>query len=279
MKPQFYDTDEWKALYRTICEEPTADLPRLVAADWLDEHDEPEFAEFIRVQCELDRHGVENGTYKPCNEVLLDGTSVVALIERESVIWRRQYVRTLLKVGLRQYMEPRLTAYGREILTHPRRSNYSTLTSSLQLNLVVRRGFISEVYFSQEGLMDQYCVSCGGIGLVSYLSPKTDEVEVTACFRCKASGQNKSLLMKLIEQCPITKVVPTDVPVTQEVPGGNWFVSNEHLSQEYFSVLDLQQIEMSDGTLVKWGVTEGRVRREISRVLLESARDNLEVLV
>jgi uncharacterized protein (TIGR02996 family) len=36
---------------------PADDLPRLVFADWLDEHGDPDRAEFIRVQCELAKHG------------------------------------------------------------------------------------------------------------------------------------------------------------------------------------------------------------------------------
>jgi uncharacterized protein (TIGR02996 family) len=36
-----------------ILESPDDDAPRLVYADWLDEHGQPERAEFIRVQCEL----------------------------------------------------------------------------------------------------------------------------------------------------------------------------------------------------------------------------------
>lgn len=42
-------------LLRTIIEFPDDDTPRLVFADWLDEHGDPERAEFIRVQCELAR--------------------------------------------------------------------------------------------------------------------------------------------------------------------------------------------------------------------------------
>ena len=38
-----------------ILEAPDDDAPRLVYADWLDEHGQPERAEFIRVQCELAR--------------------------------------------------------------------------------------------------------------------------------------------------------------------------------------------------------------------------------
>ena len=41
---------EREALTRAICEAPDEDTPRLVFADWLDEHGEPDRAEFIRVQ-------------------------------------------------------------------------------------------------------------------------------------------------------------------------------------------------------------------------------------
>ncbi len=39
------------ALLRSILENPADDAPRLVYADWLDDHGEPVRAEFIRVQC------------------------------------------------------------------------------------------------------------------------------------------------------------------------------------------------------------------------------------
>lgn len=44
------------AFIRAIIARPDDDLPRLIYADWLDENQEPERAEFIRVQCELVRH-------------------------------------------------------------------------------------------------------------------------------------------------------------------------------------------------------------------------------
>jgi uncharacterized protein (TIGR02996 family) len=44
-----------EVLLRAVCENPDDDLPRLVFADWLEEHGEPDRAEFIRVQCELAR--------------------------------------------------------------------------------------------------------------------------------------------------------------------------------------------------------------------------------
>ena len=43
------------ALLAAIRAAPDDDAPRLVYADWLDEHGQPERAEFIRLQCELAR--------------------------------------------------------------------------------------------------------------------------------------------------------------------------------------------------------------------------------
>jgi uncharacterized protein (TIGR02996 family) len=41
---------EAAALFRNVCDNPDEDAPRLVYADWLDEHGDPDRAEFIRVQ-------------------------------------------------------------------------------------------------------------------------------------------------------------------------------------------------------------------------------------
>jgi uncharacterized protein (TIGR02996 family) len=47
--------DERKAFLAAITASPDDDTPRLVFADWLQEHGEDERAEFIRVQCEIAR--------------------------------------------------------------------------------------------------------------------------------------------------------------------------------------------------------------------------------
>ena len=44
---------------RTIWERPDDDAPRLVYADWLEEHDDPERAEFIRLQCRLENQAAD----------------------------------------------------------------------------------------------------------------------------------------------------------------------------------------------------------------------------
>src|SRR5690348_891572 len=52
------------ALLRDICENPDDDTPRLVLADWLEEHGQPERAELIRVQCESARLSPEHSRQK-----------------------------------------------------------------------------------------------------------------------------------------------------------------------------------------------------------------------
>src|SRR5579884_1935214 len=47
-------TDEDWAFLAAINAAPRDDAPRLIYADWLDEHGDPERAEFIRIQFELE---------------------------------------------------------------------------------------------------------------------------------------------------------------------------------------------------------------------------------
>lgn len=50
-----YTHPDWQHLLTAVASAPDDDLPRLVAADWLDEHGEAERAEFIRIQVERER--------------------------------------------------------------------------------------------------------------------------------------------------------------------------------------------------------------------------------
>src|SRR5439155_14102573 len=56
---------EWTALMRAVCAAPEDDTPRLVAADWLEEHGDPKRASFVRVQvrlAQLDASGLGQST-------------------------------------------------------------------------------------------------------------------------------------------------------------------------------------------------------------------------
>jgi uncharacterized protein (TIGR02996 family) len=53
---------EREAFVRQVCERPEDDTPRLVFADWLTEHGEGDYGEFIRVQVEIARWPCECDT-------------------------------------------------------------------------------------------------------------------------------------------------------------------------------------------------------------------------
>jgi uncharacterized protein (TIGR02996 family) len=64
------------AFVRAIVAQPDDDTPRLVFADWLDEHDDPARAEFIRLQCEIARM------------TLTEGARLIAAAAREKELWK-----------------------------------------------------------------------------------------------------------------------------------------------------------------------------------------------
>lgn len=66
-----------KALLAAIWEHPHEDTPRLMYADWLDEHNQAPRAEFIRAQCERARL-----------DPWADAARVEELLKREAVLWK-----------------------------------------------------------------------------------------------------------------------------------------------------------------------------------------------
>jgi uncharacterized protein (TIGR02996 family) len=79
------------AFLAKIVAEPDQDLPRLQYADWLDEHGQPERAEFIRVQVELARIEASPAflkladTLRPTLGRVTDGVIALGIEQREDV--------------------------------------------------------------------------------------------------------------------------------------------------------------------------------------------------
>lgn len=61
------DTDQ-RALLNTILANPDDDAPRLIYADWLDENEQAEHAEFIRLQIELSLMNPKECNQGTCNQ-------------------------------------------------------------------------------------------------------------------------------------------------------------------------------------------------------------------
>src|SRR5262245_1762516 len=76
------------ALIRSILSNPADDAPRLVYADWLEEHGRGEDAEFIRVQVELAHLGFDGGFHTDERGRLRHSPPHVAtLTERQMELW------------------------------------------------------------------------------------------------------------------------------------------------------------------------------------------------
>lgn len=126
---------ERQARLRDIAENPREDLPRLAFADWLQDHGEDQYAEFIRVQCELanTKSCVSHSTwiscvYKPeCDYCRLKQRSQSLLgfgpggsIPLEKVNWHKwagSARETVPRTGLHGYV---LTMFHRGLISHVR---------------------------------------------------------------------------------------------------------------------------------------------------------------
>ena len=105
-----------EALFRAILDEPEDDAPRLVYADWLEEHGDGARAEFIRVQCELAVLPPEPAQRPSCR---LRGAA--AFRWAGSHINRCKWCQWEMKVGprhdaLRRHERELLEAHGKEWL-------------------------------------------------------------------------------------------------------------------------------------------------------------------
>src|SRR3954452_928314 len=69
------------AFLAAIAAAPDDDLPRLIFADWLDEHGDPDRAEFIRTQIEAARLGRDDPQRAPLEQ------RAKALLDRHRKTW------------------------------------------------------------------------------------------------------------------------------------------------------------------------------------------------
>jgi uncharacterized protein (TIGR02996 family) len=76
-----------EALVAAILADPTADAPRLVLADWLEEHGDPDRAAFVRLQCAAARLGHRHPGWRPLRD------RAWALEREHGPAWRKPLTR------------------------------------------------------------------------------------------------------------------------------------------------------------------------------------------
>lgn len=119
------DHPEYRGLLWDVIDSPADDLPRLILADWLDDHGEPGRAEFIRAQCEIaafrktelcvyDTRPRYKQRSTPCITYKQGGNcqcKADALAKRESSLWDVCYLQLAAEVN-HWLRKPRSTWYG-----------------------------------------------------------------------------------------------------------------------------------------------------------------------
>src|SRR5262249_54258369 len=105
---------EETALLACIREAPEDDAPRLVLADWLEDHGRPEHAELIRVQCQLARLPEDDpgrtGLARRERELLEGSAGWLGPVPAQARDWRLE--RGLLQVRVGAWDDPELDPAG-----------------------------------------------------------------------------------------------------------------------------------------------------------------------
>lgn len=215
---------DYDALYAAILDRPEDDTPRLVLADWCDDHGDPERAEFIRVQMELARGDELHWRMNPLRFRTAD------ILDKHAVTWAAP----LDVCGFEEY--------GEVVIRH-----HPHLPHGRRPTAKFRRGFVSEVRLSLAAFMGEGC-DC------------SDAIGGWGCPTCQNTGRVPGLALKaeLFAAHPITRVVLTDrEPHPSNLLGGvpAWHRDNgdghtANLPAELFNAL-VGQTEML-GRLVKY---------------------------
>jgi uncharacterized protein (TIGR02996 family) len=195
-------------LLAAICERPEDDGPRLVYADWLDEHGEGDRASFIRVQCELARlqkYQVDDVAAEPGLAAFL------ALREREEKLWNR--------IGV--------SLFNDSGIAFPGHSAKHSLTAKTGFALhrigggasrvLWARGFLDSVSLRCAEFVGGPCGRCGGTGTIEQYEGALPDAE---CPTCKGKRTLPGLAAELARRHPIERVRLTDA---EPWNGTSWY--------------------------------------------------------
>lgn len=187
-----------QALLAAILAAPEDDAPRLVFADWLDEHGEGERGEFVRVQVELARM---DGPDPDCCTVGRTGrhATTQGLVECPEC-WPK-------RAALRQREHQLWTAESVRLMDW---CNTVGLDFQKDWPFVVRRGFVGRVECPLAVLFGGPCGRCEGRGTVCLTCRTGVDHGSEPCPHCKGEKVTPGLAAALFAAQPVTEVRLTD---------------------------------------------------------------------
>ena len=175
---------QYRAMLAAVCATPKDDLPRLVLADWLEEHGETERAEFIRVQCEMAKHPTCLEPGHAC-----DRCAELRRFERWWIETNRQS----------------LQAEYKPFLVGLLRQDWDDVDSGL----LFARGFVAEVRCTLADWCGGACSHSAYGARCSYgVIPLGDAS--FSCPACRGTGRTAGIRPRLVREHPVERVVLTD---------------------------------------------------------------------
>jgi uncharacterized protein (TIGR02996 family) len=211
----FHTHPEWLALLRGICAYPDDDLRRLVAADWLTENGEEEYAEFVRVQVEKTKL-VEA---KAC-KAYAAGRCCRSMSCPLCPLHRRETDLCFMGRGLPDWFRRQADETYHLPGAEPPAGPACTL----------RRGFADVVRAPLAWLIGGECERCNAQGHITLYS-------CPSCYMSTTPGRTPGHLDELVRVHPITRVVVSDasnythsvdVPTHDvQYPDADWFLTSD----------------------------------------------------
>lgn len=186
------------AFLADILEHPDDDTPRLVYADWLEDHGEPQRAEFIRVQCELvARPGCGcGGSIRHC--------ASCRLRRRERELWRQLDGADWTWDRLPNVLQTVVTIEQENIVGWPKDAALLTF----------RRGFVEAVTLTAEAWVGRECGRCGGSGQRAGADRPFEyipnAIAALRCPDCHGTGRVGAHGPALVRAAPLTSVRLSD---------------------------------------------------------------------
>jgi uncharacterized protein (TIGR02996 family) len=250
---------------RDIIEHTDDDTPRLIYADWLDDHGEPERAEFIRVQCELARlkkvgmaHYCEPKCWTRCKPLRDDQESHCEGLRRRE--------REFLGVTgyWAQWLHQAFDHLAYEVGVSGRYDNHYHVSlyskgkeEQGDFYCSFRRGFVAEVTLSCAAWVGRACSRCGGNGFYTSMGPDTF---TRRCENCDGTGRMDAHGPALLKAAPLEWVDLTDkrpfqstiiehsvcwYRIRQGVLGSSGIINN-YIPPELFDLLEDGWVAMID---------------------------------
>lgn len=199
------------AFLRSIVTDPADDTARLVFADWLDEHGEPERAEFIRAMVDLEQCHPTCGVGRVCRGVL----------DRFPGVLTCAGVRTLAT----QLFDDNLCRWehGHVIPNCAYRLPWRGRDDTAPGMAIFRRGFVSHVACDLALLFGGLCGRCGGDGRAHGADRPFEwsaDVDYGKCVVCRGRGRTNGAAADLFARHPIESVRFSDLRPWEYVRGG-----------------------------------------------------------